>query len=125
MKRPLLAVVTLVLASTSVSAKEPAAILLPSQLVAALRTYLEQHPYRDVSAMVNMIDACVREQVPVDGVLTSRGECVGLRTVRDEQAAATKEAIDAALKMKAATDAALGSPLGSPQPARGSRIEPP
>lgn len=74
MKRIILAVT--LMAPLVARASEPATIILPTPVVAAVVQYLSQHPYAEVAQMMAALQGCVSAQVPnAQGVTVSHGEC--------------------------------------------------
>ncbi len=54
----------------------PATLILPSETVQAVRTYLGHQPHDDVAALVNALVACVQVQIPdAQGRIQDRGQC--------------------------------------------------
>ena len=73
MKRIILAFSIL---ATPALAAEPATLILPTPVVAAIGKYLSERPYAEVASMVAALQQCVSVQVPnAQGAIVSHGEC--------------------------------------------------
>ena len=85
MKRLILA---LSLLATPALAEEPATLILPTPVVAAVGKYLSERPYAEVAGMVQALQQCVAVQVPnAQGAVTSHGECPAVTAAMQNPAA--------------------------------------
>ena len=69
-------------------AGEPATLILPTPVVAAVGKYLSERPYAEVAGMVQALQQCVAVQVPnAQGAVTSHGECPAVTAAMQNPAA--------------------------------------
>lgn len=91
-------IAALLIAVPAFAAEPPATILLPSNVVLALRQYLGARPFDETSKLIEAIEGCVQAQTPHNGSFVSHGEC---KAVTDEMAEQRKAVSDAEARGKA------------------------
>ena len=75
MKRLILAL-SILAAPVLALAGEPATLILPTPVVAAVGKYLSERPYGEVAGIIQSLQQCVAVQVPnAQGAVVSHGEC--------------------------------------------------
>ena len=68
--RPLILALSLLATPVVANAEEPATLILPTPVVAAVGKYLSERPYGEVAGMIQALQQCVAVQVP-----GQHGEC--------------------------------------------------
>ena len=64
-----------ILTPVAAMAEEPATLILPTPVVAAVGKYLSERPYAEVAGMIQALQQCVAVQVP-----GQHGECPAVTT---------------------------------------------
>lgn len=71
-------------------ADEPPVLLLPTATVAAIRQYLGNQPHDAVAGLIDVLEACVRVQVPHGGPPDSPDACPAVTQELARRAAANR-----------------------------------
>jgi hypothetical protein len=72
--------------SAPVLADQPATVVLPTPLVAAIQNYLRAHTYSEVADIMTALNACISVQVPdAQGHLAAAAICPGVVLPKPEK----------------------------------------
>ena len=71
-----------ILTPVAAMAEEPATLILPTPIVAAVGKYLSERPYGEVAGMIQALQQCVAVQMP-----GQHGECPAVTTAMQKSPA--------------------------------------